>query len=115
METGLQYHSCVLCGEGNVLTLVFGGDYVCMRCIRDVMIPHIHLYKKFKDGGNMNCPHCESKNCGYDKVANYCPEVARLENERYFKKDQEHTLTADDNSYIPETGSSNCPSSSEEE
>ena len=78
METGLQYHSCCLCGEGNVLTLVFGGDYVCMRCIRDVMIPHIHLYKKFK-------------------------------------KDQEHTLTADDNSYIPETGSSNCPSSSEEE
>tara|TARA_R100000742_G_C4267602_1_gene85816 strand:+ start:811 stop:1071 length:261 start_codon:yes stop_codon:yes gene_type:complete len=41
METGLQYHSCCLCGEGNVLTLVFGGDYACMRCIRDVMIPHI--------------------------------------------------------------------------
>lgn len=42
METGLQYHSCCLCGEGNVLTLIFGGDYACMRCIRGVMIPHIH-------------------------------------------------------------------------
>jgi len=29
------------------------------------------------------CPHCELKNCGYDRVANYCPEVARLQNERY--------------------------------
>ena len=46
METGLQYNSCCLCNQGNVLTLVFGGDYVCMRCIRDVMIPHIDAHKR---------------------------------------------------------------------
>jgi len=45
METGLQYHSCCLCGEGNVLTLIFGGDYSCMRCTRMVMKAHITLYK----------------------------------------------------------------------
>ncbi len=52
METGLQYHSCCLCNQGNVLTLIFGGDYACMRCTRDVMIAHIGLYKAATEGFN---------------------------------------------------------------
>lgn len=52
METGLRYNSCCLCNQGNVLTLIFGGDYVCMRCIRDVMIPHIAHNKAATEGFN---------------------------------------------------------------